>query len=95
MELYLYLPIEFAGEGVLSPADAERFRGHANRAMAFIDRVLAEREFIAGHGYTIADTFALSALDFGIRHTNFEIKSELKNLTRWHEAVSSRPSASA
>ena len=95
VELYLYLPIDLSGEGLLSKESAGKFRRWSQRAAAFLDGVLAEREFIAGARYTIADVFALSALDFGIRHMAFELAPELTNVARWHRSVSSRPSARA
>jgi glutathione S-transferase len=60
----------------------------------WLDTELADREFIAGDRYTIADITALVGIDFG-RVTKIQIASELKNLQRWHEAVAARPSAKA
>jgi len=56
--------------------------------------VLADRPFIAGDRYTIADITALCAIDFG-RVSKIRIKPEQQHLTRWHETVSARPSAKA
>jgi len=56
--------------------------------------VLADREFIAGDRYTIADITALVGIDFG-RVTGIKIGPDQKNLERWHQAVSARPSAKA
>ncbi len=64
------------------------------KRLEWLDGVLAEREFVAGERYTIADITALVGIDFG-RTTDIRIEPELKNLTRWHEAVSARPSAKA
>ena len=50
--------------------------------------------FVAGERYTIADITALCAIDFG-RVSDIRIAPEQKHLARWHEAVSSRPSAKA
>ncbi len=95
VEQRLYVAIELAHEAVLPVESAAKFRRGALRMMSFLDGLLADREFIAGADYTIADVFALSAIDFGIGHVNFQIAPELKNLERWYQAVSSRPSASA
>ncbi len=95
IELHLYIPIEFASERVL-PADAAAlFRRAAHSHMKFLDQVLATREFIAGPLYSMADAFALSALDFGIAYNSFSIPEKRKNLLRWHRDVSERPSARA
>ncbi len=64
------------------------------KRLEWLDRVLGESEFIAGDRYTIADITALCGIDFG-RVTGIRIEDGQKNLTRWHEAVSSRPSAKA
>jgi glutathione S-transferase len=61
----------------------------------FLDEQLASREFIAGVRYSIADIVALCTLDFGAKLNKLVHSPELQNLTRWHEAVSARPSASA
>jgi glutathione S-transferase len=62
--------------------------------LAWLDKELAGREFIAGDRYTIADITALVGIDFG-RPTNIKIAPDQKNLERWHQAVSARPSAKA
>ena len=69
-------------------------RGWAGERLAWLDEVLADREFIAGDRYTIADITAQVGIEFG-RVTKIGIQPEQKNLARWHEAVSARPSASA
>lgn len=73
--------------------------GEANRPrvldmLNFIDRELADRPFIAGDNYTIADITALIASDF-MKPAKIERPESLKNFARWYEEVSSRPSASA
>lgn len=69
-------------------------REQALARMGWLDEVLADREFIAGDRYTVADITALVGLDFG-RISKIRITDEQPNLKRWHEAVSSRPSATA
>ena len=66
----------------------------AAKQLVWIDTVLADREFIAGDRYTIADITALCAIDFG-RISDIRIGPDQKNLARWHDAVSSRASAKA
>jgi glutathione S-transferase len=67
---------------------------HATARLAWLDEELADREFVAGDRYTIADITALIGVDFG-RVTGIRIDPGQKNLQRWYEAVSSRPSAKA
>ncbi|MFI5316525.1 MAG: glutathione S-transferase family protein [Myxococcota bacterium] len=62
--------------------------------MAWLDGELAGRKFIAGDRYTVADITALCAIDFG-RASAIRVAPEHKNLARWHQEVSSRPSAKA
>jgi glutathione S-transferase len=60
-----------------------------------MDRELSGHQFVAGDRFTIADITALVAIDIGGRLADIKIAPELSNLTRWHKAVSSRPSAKA
>ncbi len=66
----------------------------AIQRLEWLDGVLADREFIAGDRYTIADITAPVGIDFG-RVTGIAIAPDQKNLARWHAAVSERPSAKA
>ncbi len=66
----------------------------ALKRLEWLDGELANREFIAGNRYSIADITALVGIDFG-RTTGIKIQETQKNLQRWHQAVSSRPSAKA
>jgi glutathione S-transferase len=72
----------------------ELCRKTARERLAWLDRELAEREFLAGPRFTIADITALCAIDFG-RVVDIRIAPDQKHLARWHAAVSARPSASA
>jgi glutathione S-transferase len=62
--------------------------------LAWLDGELANRQFIAGDRYSIADITALIAIDFG-KVSKIGIQPEQKNLARWHAEVSARPSAKA
>jgi len=84
----------FKGRIAQVPEYAEISRQNAEKSLAWLDEVLADRPFVAGERYTIADITALVAVDFG-RVSKLRIQPEQKNLTRWYEAVSSRPSAKA
>jgi glutathione S-transferase len=66
----------------------------ALKRLEWLDKELGNREFVAGSRYSIADITALVGIDFG-RTTGIKISPEQKNLTRWYQAVSSRPSAKA
>jgi glutathione S-transferase len=66
----------------------------AQKRLAWLDEELADRQFVAGDRFSIADITAMVGIDFG-RVADIRIEPDQKNLTRWHEAVSSRPSARA
>jgi glutathione S-transferase len=73
--------------------------GEANRAayaggLKWLDRELAQRPFIAGDNYSMADICALSTVDFA-EWIGLPIPDELANVKAWHARVSARPSATA
>lgn len=73
--------------------------GEANKPRALetlqiMDQELADRPYIAGDDFTVADITALVAVDF-MRPARIQRPAELKNLNRWHGEVSARPSAKA
>jgi glutathione S-transferase len=84
----------FKGRIPQVPEYGELSRKAALSRLAWLDRELAERPFVAGDRYSIADITALVGVDFG-RVSDIRIQPEQKNLQRWYEAVSSRPSAKA
>ena len=84
----------FAGRIPQVPEYGEVCRKAARARLAWLDGELAARAFVAGDRFTIADITALCAVDFG-RVSEIRIQPEQKNLARWYEAVSSRPSAKA
>ncbi len=84
----------FKGRVNQVPEYGEACRVAAPAKLEWLDRELADRPFIAGPRYTIADITALCSIDFG-RVSDILVDPELKNLSRWYEAVSSRPSAKA
>jgi glutathione S-transferase len=62
--------------------------------MRILDRELANREFVAGDAYSVADITGLVALDF-LKPARIAIPEELTNVLRWHQAIKGRPSAAA
>ena len=73
--------------------------GEANRprteeAFEFFDRSLEGREFLAGERYTMADILLLTTVDFA-NFVGCGPGQDFVALTKWHERVSARPSASA
>ena len=103
MEFELLLPIAnafrqqhafFKGRIEQCPEYAEVSKRQAIQNLAWLDEALADRKFVAGDRYTIADITALCGVDFG-KVSKITIQPDQKNLSRWYEEVSARPSAKA
>ena len=72
---------------------AEQNRSLVREFHTFLDRELADREFVAGDAYTIADILALTTIDFAANLVELPYDPALGNLAAWHARVSDRPSA--
>jgi glutathione S-transferase len=72
-------------------------RGRQRLALFFevLDRQLNDNEFVAGNHISVADITALCAVDFAKIRAETSVPEDYKNLRRWYEAVSVRPSAAA
>jgi len=73
--------------------------GEANkpRVMEFLDvleRALADRMFVAGDHFSIADITGLVAIDF-MKPAKLAVPETHRNIRRWHAQISARPSARA
>ncbi len=73
--------------------------GEANKPhviwfLELLDRELAERPFVAGDRFSVADITALVAYDF-MKPSKLAVPENLTNLRRWHTEVSARPSTKA
>jgi glutathione S-transferase len=84
----------FKGRIRQCPDYAEVQRQNAEDNLKWLDRELANRHFIAGDRFSVADITAMIALDFG-RVSKIMIQPDQKNIARWHAEVSARPSAKA
>jgi glutathione S-transferase len=76
------------------PEVGEQQRKVVETRYRWLDEELANRPFLAGDKYSIADITALCVVDFA-QFNNITIQPDQKNLARWHQSVSSRPSATA
>ena len=103
MELEILRPIADAfehlspfwkGKLVQCAEYGELARKLARERMAWLDRELAARQYIAGDTYTVADITAQSALVLG-KNTGTPIPEGLAHLARWFAQVTSRPTARA
>jgi glutathione S-transferase len=77
-----------------APEFADIMREHTLKRMAWLDRELADRPYLAGDAFSVADITLLCGLDFG-KVSNLRVGDETPNLLRWHREVSARPSARA
>jgi glutathione S-transferase len=82
------------GRGRRLPEFGEIQKGAAIDRIAWLDAELKNREFIASDRYSIADITTLCMIDFA-RTVDIRIAPDQKNLARWYNNVSSRPSAKA
>lgn len=76
------------------PELAERGRRRVELFLEKLEKQLEGRDFVTGDRFTVADISALVFVDFAMWF-KVEIPGSANNLMRWHEAVSSRPSARA
>ena len=74
------------------PELAERGRQRAARFMETLDTILADRDYVAGAAFSIADITAYCTVDFA-QWAKVEVPDGASNLQRWYEAVKARPSA--
>ncbi len=77
------------------PEYGETQREATKQQMQWLDAQIGNEPFIASDRFTIADITAEVAVDFAAQAAGVSIDPSLKNLTRWHQSVSSRPSAKA
>lgn len=72
----------------------ERGKAGLDRFFRAFDRQLADNEFVAGKHYSVADITTQVSIEFaGWRKIG--IPEECKNLARWYQQISARPSAKA
>ncbi|WP_298422573.1 glutathione S-transferase [Rhodoblastus sp.] len=103
-ELEFFFPIALAfrhGHPAMvemeKPQIAQLVELNKPRAIAFaryLDSELAQRRYLAGDAFSIADITALVATDFA-RPARIAFPDELAHFARWRAEVSARPSASA
>lgn len=101
-ELFRNTHPSFADRGLPGSAEPIRqlpeliVRGKERLARFFVklDRQLADNTFVAGGHYSIADITALCGIDFA-KWTDIDIPPECRNVRRWYDQVSARPSAKA
>jgi glutathione S-transferase len=103
VELELFLPISLAfrhghayWKGRIPQAGdfAGIARDQVVARMAWLDRELAGKPYLAGDAFSVADITALCGLDFA-KLIGIRVTAELPELHRWYESVRARPSTKA
>ena len=58
-----------------------------------LDKEFSSSQYVAGERFTVADITLLSAIDFASDMVDLKPDASLKDLYRWHDLVTSRPSS--
>jgi len=74
------------------PELAERGKLRVERFLAGVDEMIADKPFVAGDAYTIADIDLLVVVDFA-GWLKMGLPEDAANARRWHQAASARASA--
>ncbi|MEQ8283022.1 MAG: glutathione S-transferase [Parvibaculum sp.] len=76
------------------PEAAAGLKAIAQDKLAWLDKLMAGREFLAGKRLTMADILLFGFLDFGAS-VGQPINPEFKNIAAWFARMKARPSAAA
>lgn len=76
------------------PQAADDLKAIAREKLAWLDGEMAERSFLAGERFSLADILLFAFLDFGAS-VGQALDPKLGNLRGWFERVAARPSAAA
>jgi glutathione S-transferase len=76
------------------PEAADGLKAVVKDKLAWLDGLLAGKQFLAGNRFTLADIILFAALDFG-RTVGQPFDTGLANLSAWFDRVAARPSAQA
>ena len=76
------------------PQAADDLKATAREKLAWLDELMAGRDFIAGSRFTLADVLLYAFLDFGAG-VGQPLDPELKHLPAWFERVAKRATAEA
>jgi glutathione S-transferase len=105
IEFQLYLPAmhvlrhSIPAIAVLEPVQLEQWaelnRPRTIRGIEILDAQLASNEFVAGPRFTVADITAEFVVSGMLPMLGMEVPSGCRNVARWHEEVSARPSVAS
>ncbi len=81
-------------EGYQNAEWGEHQKENALKAMRYLDGVLADRPYLAGNEFSVADITAFAGLIFA-GFADITVPQDCANLKDWHTRVSARPSIAA
>ena len=84
----------FQGRIRVLPEAADGLKAVVRDKLAWLDGLMAGKQFIAGNRFTVADIILYAALDFGST-VGQPLDPALGNVTAWMNRVAARPSATA
>jgi len=73
---------------------AEANRARALKFLPTLERQLADRPFVCGESFTVADITGLVALDF-MKFAGIPLPGDSAQVRRWHQTLAARPSVAA
>ena len=76
------------------PHAADDLKAIAAEKLAWLDGLIAGREFVVGNRFTLADILLFVFIEFGAQ-VGQPLNPQNKNLVAWHARVAARPSAAA
>ncbi|HEY1795058.1 MAG TPA: glutathione S-transferase family protein [Stellaceae bacterium] len=76
------------------PQAADDFKQIAQERLAWLDGLMAGRDYVCGKRLTLADILLFAFVDF-FNGVDQPLNPELKNIGSWHARMQARPSANA
>jgi glutathione S-transferase len=73
----------------------ESMKDAGQKRFARLDKELADKKYMAGDRFTVADISAICTIQFADSVSRIHILDDQSNLKRWYADVSSRPSVAA
>ncbi|MDD9893632.1 MAG: glutathione S-transferase [Gammaproteobacteria bacterium] len=74
------------------PEYGEKMRERAKQRMNILNKELANKTFIAGDTFSVADITAYCSIKFFKKLSDTPILPEQENLQRWYDSINTRPS---
>lgn len=99
MELMLPLAMTFRHANPMAkmledqvPEYGEKMRARAQKRLQILDKELADKAFIAGDRFSIADITAYCSIKFFKKLSECPVLESQANLQRWYDEINNRPS---